>query len=278
MKQYFDVLGLPTDANQQQIKKQYRKLAMRLHPDKNPSPEAKVLFIKLTEAYDFLSKQSQHQPGLITDRKKEKTREERIKEAQIRFYNQQQKERLENEKYFQSLFVGSKWRILKLITFPGLILATLLIMDVYLPSRYEKTSIRYFEKEAVTVSSNNYRLTGTFHTKDGKILHLETMDFSLVNNFHAIQIEESFIFHLPKQIIANQGYFYSKHALNLNFYWGMFPLIVILLLPLFVRFFKRKTAFYTMIYHIALILSPSFLVYFLISDDHWAHLLTLGFL
>ena len=93
MKRYFDILGLPINADQQQIKKQYRKLAMRLHPDKNPSPEAKSLFIKITEAYNYLSAQTSNQPGLITDRKKEKTREDRIKEAQIRFYNQQQKEK-----------------------------------------------------------------------------------------------------------------------------------------------------------------------------------------
>jgi molecular chaperone DnaJ len=42
-------------ATHAQIKSAYRKLAMRLHPDKNPSPEAHERFIKVNEAYGVLS-------------------------------------------------------------------------------------------------------------------------------------------------------------------------------------------------------------------------------
>ena len=33
---YYAVLGVPRDADEQQIKRAYRKLAVRWHPDKNP--------------------------------------------------------------------------------------------------------------------------------------------------------------------------------------------------------------------------------------------------
>ena len=51
----YDCLGLQRDATQSQIKQQYRKLAFQCHPDKNKTPEAKIQFRKISEAYDILS-------------------------------------------------------------------------------------------------------------------------------------------------------------------------------------------------------------------------------
>lgn len=55
MKSYFDILGLPTSATPEEIKKAYRRLAKEYHPDRNPSPDAAARFIQINEAYEFLS-------------------------------------------------------------------------------------------------------------------------------------------------------------------------------------------------------------------------------
>ncbi|KAM7414910.1 hypothetical protein PAMA_019634 [Pampus argenteus] len=54
-KDYYDILGVPKDATERQIKKAFHKLAMKYHPDKNNSPDAEVRFREIAEAYETLS-------------------------------------------------------------------------------------------------------------------------------------------------------------------------------------------------------------------------------
>ena len=55
-KDYYEVLGLNRDASEEEIKKAYRKLAMKHHPDRNPdNPKAEEQFKEAKEAYEILS-------------------------------------------------------------------------------------------------------------------------------------------------------------------------------------------------------------------------------
>jgi molecular chaperone DnaJ len=55
-RDYYDTLGLNRDASEEEIKKAYRKLAMKLHPDRNPdSKDAEEKFKEAKEAYEVLS-------------------------------------------------------------------------------------------------------------------------------------------------------------------------------------------------------------------------------
>jgi len=52
---YYNILGLDRNAKEVDIKKAYRKLALKLHPDKNPeNPKAHENFLKIQEAYAVL--------------------------------------------------------------------------------------------------------------------------------------------------------------------------------------------------------------------------------
>jgi len=51
---YYEVLGVPRDASQEDIQKAYRRLARKYHPDMNKGEEAERMFKKVGEAYEVL--------------------------------------------------------------------------------------------------------------------------------------------------------------------------------------------------------------------------------
>ena len=61
-RDYYEVLGVQRDADLGAVKKAYRRLAVRFHPDRNPdNPQAEERFKEAAEAYQVLSDQEQRQ-------------------------------------------------------------------------------------------------------------------------------------------------------------------------------------------------------------------------
>ena len=59
IKNYYEILEIPTDAQTSEIKSAYRKLARKYHPDVNKSSEAIIIFKEITTAYETLSNEEQ---------------------------------------------------------------------------------------------------------------------------------------------------------------------------------------------------------------------------
>ncbi len=54
-RDYYEVLGLQKGASDDEIKKAYRKLSKKYHPDINKEPDAEAKFKEISEAYEILS-------------------------------------------------------------------------------------------------------------------------------------------------------------------------------------------------------------------------------
>ena len=77
-KDYYKVLGVERSATQDEIKKAYRKLAVKYHPDKNPGDKAaEEKFKEISEAYQVLGNEESRKkydelaPVLLTSTQKD---------------------------------------------------------------------------------------------------------------------------------------------------------------------------------------------------------------
>lgn len=52
---YYKTLGISKTASEDEIKKAYRKLALKTHPDRNKAPDAEAQFKRVNEAFEVLS-------------------------------------------------------------------------------------------------------------------------------------------------------------------------------------------------------------------------------
>ncbi len=281
MKKYYDILGLPMGASTVEIRKSYRKLAMRYHPDKNPSPQAAVQFIAITHAYEILMGKKDAPAAQISNGRQAvkvhvKKQEERIKDAKKRYFEQQQKEKEAEERFYKSLFIGRKWKFIKLNSILGTILALLIITDFFLPHHFEKDRITHISV------NNNFGSKGEFislvKTQKNNEYWVKDTDGGKYEYYPEILIEKTWIFHGSSRLISHQKIKYGYYSLHYTFYSISYFLIFIFFLPLFTRIYKRPTVIFTVCYYFSLYLSGILIVLFLISNDRWAHLLTLGFL
>ena len=60
-KDYYEILGVDRNASKKEIKKAFRKLAMKYHPDKNKDVNAEENFKEINEAYEVLSNDAKRQ-------------------------------------------------------------------------------------------------------------------------------------------------------------------------------------------------------------------------
>lgn len=281
LSKYYKLFGLPETATQAEIKRAYRQLAMRYHPDKNGGDDR--LFLEIKEAYEYLtgrktvSQQQTHtySPGRSTSQARQQSNEERIKQAQQRKKDTAYKEHIENERYFQKLTSGSRWRMLKLISKIGAVIFVILIIDLFLPKRYAPNRVVSYDKQNIGGLDSDSGVKKVFFAS-GDTYYIENF-YSFYSTDPDVIMVKSAIFHNEIGFIPMYGYDLTIYRIQYSIGAHAYYLSPLFLLPLCIVLFKRKTYTFTLFYFLSLFVATPVILIFLFSSNRWLHLISFGY-
>lgn len=288
---YYKILGLPDNAPIQDVRKQYRKLVMRYHPDKNPSASSQKHFLEIKEAYEIIiGKKALPNPGFIkhagrgrskvkptgTKEHLEQEMRRRAAEAQKRYRDQQLREKMDNDLYFYRLTKGFRWKIMRISSIVGFALAVLMVLDFVLPHHYNEDMVEgYHLNSANGIGGKSISL---IKTEKMGYYWVEDINYKLYRGNHGVWVEESWILHNPMRLVTQNKTEMIGYNLNFNVFRISFLFILLFLLPSFVLWYKRQKITFTVLYYLCLYGVNGIMLMYLVSNHRWAHILTLGFL
>ena len=278
---YYEVFGLTETATKSEVKRQYRKLAMKFHPDRNPDPKAHKLFLDLTEAYQILMDDSAARPTRNireNDRSKsaDEQRQERFDLAQKRYQEYLKRQQIAVEMSFKKFTSGARWLVFKATAIFTFALGVFLFIDHFLPTHWENHIIL---SSSSPYSGLNSSSMSEIHTD--KNLNVFITDFEFAPNMRiwpAIEVERSRIFHNPigiKHTYQGMSRYFTVDFSVVN----LFPFLsLFLFIPAITLFAKNNSAgFYLSVYFSQYIVL-GFAIYIFLSQNRWLHFFTFGFL
>lgn len=278
----FRLLNLSPDASDAEIRKQYKKLALRLHPDVNPDPLAHEVFIKLGKAVEILLNPDykEETAGKRTSRRtaseSDEERLERMRVAKMRYEQQKMKQAKDNNRYFLSLTSGMRWSIYKYIMRVSLVLALALSTEYFLPMHYESDVLIGSSK-----SLNNGIIKGNITSieleKRGRY-YVQNNRYAWLYAYPEVIIETTWFLHTPVKMITSDDF--TRYRTPFDFHIGSirFGLILLFLVPLYPYLRRRKTLSFVFLYHLSFWGIGTIATYILLTQGRILHLLTLGFL
>lgn len=308
IQRYFKILGIPPTKNKQLVKRAYRKKAMKYHPDRNDSATAKQKFIEVTEAYDQLllalkraettshttqSENYQQQRSERTTRKttykqtqqnttkqqaqSKEEQEERVKKARQRYERMKQQEAEEDERYYRTMTSGKSWRRFKIIMFACTLISVLMTLDkLYFTTSTQRSSIVKKNVEVTYAGANNLKTSPVIFDNGQKAWIPLSLIAKEQRNY--LYLERTLFFKEIKYVKIWRNNQWENYTPDYSLI-STYPLVhLFLLLPLLTYFLKAKTMMFSILYHTSISFLPFALLFVLISNDRWIHLLTLGIL
>lgn len=280
----FALLQLKPTATDAEIKRQYKRMALKLHPDVNPDPKANEQFIALTIAVEFLLYSKKENAVSNKDKREsrkstEETAEqkaERMAEAKSRYDKQRASKIHEDNVYYEQLTTGKKWRIFMWVTRVGILLSITLSLDLILPHHFTKD-------EVIAYAGINH--TGIIH-RDICAIQLQQLGFEYVeakrsswsNDYPIATVESTWILHTPIAFYLSDDETFNRTGFDFHLGAIRWILIVAFLVPLITKFRKRKDLTFVFLYQFCFWGIGLLECYLLLTEGRLGHLLSLGFL
>src|SRR5580700_7577026 len=105
---HYEVLGVPREAKEAEIKAAYRRLVLRHHPDRSKDPNAAQIFSRISQAFEVLSDPMER--GRYDMTLQDESRRAELKAAEERRKREEDRQRREREKVASTMTASAKLR------------------------------------------------------------------------------------------------------------------------------------------------------------------------
>jgi hypothetical protein len=241
MKDYYQILGVDRYATDSQIKRAYRELAIKYHPDKSHSTSTHQKFTEVNEAYQTLkNKEKRENYNLIYDYNKEVGQRNAKDPVFGNWYDYDPK--AAGKRYYRPAYstqedtvdVRPYIKTVRIISYMSFLMTILLIMDHILP---EQTFNQHIQAKLTTYKSMNTIIIETEQFE----FPLNYSHAKMIRTGNEARIYLSPMFNIPEKLVVNTGYDVYTFKPHYSIYRIFSFFLVILLITSFIGMFQKKT-------------------------------------
>ncbi len=283
MKSNYNILGLEENASSEDIKKAYRKLAMRYHPDINPDVDAKK-FHEIQEAYHALITHLPEQKdsytsteGKIFSRRhnrwfSKEEFDELLKQGEKYRKKKEEDEKMEAIRDFENLKQSWVYKSFPYIAVFGVIFSILLFSDFYIKPTYSQVDyiktkrVSLIDGSLVGIAQPEFIISEIITVDNKNIEHSAALKGEMGNIFYEnphIELMQTPIFNIDLGYrIIDVSYFDLNKKKAFHFPLAFFCLIISAL----TIFFKNPTPFYYTVLNTAVFGIPILCIIFILAS------------
>lgn len=258
-KSYYSILNLKEGASKAEIKKSYRRLVKKYHPDVSKDPNCHEKYLEINEAYEALLEpkpKTKRKTSTTKAQKWENYKEESRKKTAQRDAQKAQ----EIKRFYQSLRTGWRRGWIRINVMFSIIICAFIVADQESHLTQRKIKITSFQN--LSQSNEITTLEGSF----------------TLHNIHSILRSKTYVVLFESNYLKQAVYVAYKHdgkymhhkvlfgPRGPSFYWGFPAVFVVSILPLiFYLFFRKNNGWFVFFHYTTLIVTTPWLIYFIVE-------------
>lgn len=281
----YKILGIAPQATASEIRKAYRTLVKKYHPDKNKSEDAATRFLAIQEAYEqIINGKSSNRASIAQQQRNTQTtyaedlEAYRIKREATRekLKQQQQQEEAYRLAYLKNLSSGKKGLWHRSVAYFGIFLTIVLWIDYFLPAKPNPIAVKAYGIQ--TYGSVDGHAVQLFESTDGRYFWAADYFTQQLTKVKALVSIETPWLRQAKALGFQEGLFYKTVPIHFSFYWAQIWLSLLFLLPYISWRWASADIIFVAGSYISRYLILGLIVLFLSGENRYFHLFSFGFL